>query len=228
MKETNNQIDFASMDLGSAKPTSVLAETIKVTINGALFGDFGKAFVREAYRVNPLRAEQVEITEDEVSNYCYYLLDKRIECVNGDCKDYRKLKQLYIPCWIQYNLSMIGRVIDRAYGLVFEPESESKSTMTYEEALAISNKIGAFEDDLQIVQDAMPRSVEGDKDVMSTALVADYVRSIRPVEHVSSTYVTAFMGMKLREEAAFKVLYRVQYDDVNFIAASILNERRVV
>ena len=222
------QSNFATMDIGSAKPIAIKAETIKVTINGALFQDFGKAFVREAFRVNPLKAEQVQLTEEEVALYCTYLLAKRVECVNGDCKEFRKLKAFYIPCWIQYNLSMIGRVVDRDYGLIFEPECAEESIISFEEAQAISEKIGAFEDDLQIVQDAMPRDVHGDKDVMSTAMIADYVRSIRPVEHVASTYVTAFLGMKLKEEAAFKVLYRVQYDDVDFIASAIMHEKKVI
>ena len=93
--------------------------------------------------------------------------------------------------------------------------------------MEISSKIGAFEDDLQIVKDAMPRSEEGNPDVMSTALIADYVRSINKVQHVASTYVTAFMGLTLRKEAAMQVLYRVQYDDIEFIRSALISERRI-
>lgn len=80
-------------------------------------------------------------------------------------------------------------------------------------------------DDLQIVQDGMPRSSDGNVDVMSTALIAGYVRSLKRVEHVAATYVTAFLGMKLKEEVAMQTLYRVQYDDIEFIATALTSQR---
>lgn len=221
----NNVASFQTLDLGSAKPVSVPLETIEVEIsNDNLLGDYAKAFVAEAYRVNPLRAEQINLTPDEVAKYSHYLLTKRVECVNDECRDFRKLKSLYIPAWIQYNLSMIGEVYVRDKGLKLVPVV-TPSNMTYDEALSISTKIGMLEDDLQIVQDAMPRDRRGDLDVMSTALIAGYIRSIDKVEHVASTYVSAFLGFKLREEAAFKTLYRVQYDDIQFIAAALTTQR---
>lgn len=217
---------FSKLDLGSSKPTSIPQEIIHVTISEEnLFGDYAKAFVAEAWRVNPLRAEQVALTESEVSSYVRYLVTQRVLCTKGECKEFRRLKALYIPVWIQYNLSMIGTVTLRSQGLKLVPEIQEESELTYNEALAISEKIGSFEDDLQIVQDAMPRSPEGDVDVMSTAMIADYVRALKPVEHVSATYVTAFMGMKLREEMGMKVLYRVQYDDVAFIQSALTTQK---
>lgn len=213
---------FETLDLGSTKPTSVPMDVVHVEITSDnLLGDYARAFVREAYRVNPLRAEQVSLTEEEVQNYCTFLLTKRIECVEDACRDFRMLKNMYIPAWIQYNLSMIGEVLIRDKGLKLVPCMLERSQMTIEEALAISDKIGAFEDDLQVFLDAMPRSKAGDRDVMSTALIAGYVRALEPVEHVASTYVTAFLGMKLKEEVAMAVLYRVQYDDLGFIAAAL-------
>lgn len=219
---------FESLDLTGSKPTSVPMETIEVEISADnLLGNYAKAFVSEAHRVAPLRAEQVNLTENEVEQYCAYLLYQRILSVQDECKDFRKLKVMYIPVWIQYNLSMIGEVTIRDKGLRLTPVMNEPS-MTFEEALAVSEKIGSFERDLQIVQDAMPRSKSGDKDVMSTALIAGYVRSIEKVEHVASTYVTAFLGMKLREEAAMQVLYRVQYDDVAYIASVLTSEKRII
>lgn len=219
---------FSQLDLGSAKPTSVPMETIEVEICAEDYlSGFGEAFVNECYRVHPRRAEQVNLTSEELSRYAKYLLTKRIECVNGECKDYRKLKGLYIPSWIQHSLCLIGNVIMRDIGLSFKPVMAEESDMTLEEALKVSDKIGMFIDDLQIVQDAMPREITGDKDVMSTAMIAGYVRSIKPVEHVSSTYMSAFLGMKLKEEAAMSVLYRVQYDDVNFIIQALMTQRGI-
>lgn len=221
----NNRASFTTLDLGSAKPTSVKMEEVVVTINGDLFGQYAKAFVKEAYRKNPLRAEQVDLQESEVEKYCYYLLMKRVECVQGNCTDFRKLKVLYVPAWIQHNMAMIGRVLLRDQGLKLVPEMGEKSDMTYTEAVAVSEKIGMFIDDLQIVQDAMPRTDEGDVDVMSTALIADYVRSLKAVTHVASTYVTAFLGMRLKEEIAMSALYRIQYDDIEFIATALTTHR---
>jgi len=217
---------FENIDLGTPKPTSVPMEVIHVVVSTQnLLGDYSKAFIREAYRVNPLRAEQVALTCEELEDYCNYLLTQRVKSVAGDCSDFRKLKALYIPSWIQYNLSMIGEVTNRTMGLKMVPVMEEESQLTYNDALSISEKIGSFEDDLQIVQDAMPRSIEGNADVMSTAMIAGYIRAQRPVEHVAATYVTAFLGMKLREEIAMQVLYRVQYDDVAFIASALTTQK---
>lgn len=222
MESTN----FATLVLAETKPTAIKMESIEVEIsNENLFGNFGKSFVAEGYRVAPLTAQQVDLSEREMTDYINFLTERRIECVNEDCKDFRKLKTLRIPSWIQYNLSMIGKVILREVGLTLIPTFHCSNLISLEEAIVISNKIAAFEDVLQIVEDAMPRSPYGDKDVMSTAMIADHVRSLKPVEHVASTYVTAFMGMKLKEEAAMKVLYRVEYDDLEFIRTALTLQR---
>jgi hypothetical protein len=222
------QTSFTSIDLGTPKPTAVPQETIEVDITTEQFlGDFAKAFVAEAARVNPLRSEQVKLTREEVTNYCDFLLDQRVKCIDNECELWRKLKSLYIPSFIQYALSLIGECRLRDRGLLIRPIKTKQSTMTFEEALSVSEKIGSFIDDLQIVQDAMPRSTEGDKDVMTSALIAGYVVSMQPVDHVISTYMVAFLGLKLKEEMAFKVLYRVQYDDLDFIASALLTEKKL-
>lgn len=218
--------NFVSLDLGSVKPTSIPMEEVEVVMSSDnLLGTYAKSFVKETFRVNPLRAEQVQLTVEEMERYCEFLLTQRINSVNGECPLFRKLKSLYIPSWIQYNLSMIGVVTLREVGLRMIPVMEKPSTMTFEEALVISEKVGMFLDDLQIVQDAMPRSEQGNVDVMSTAMIAGYVRAMKKVDHVSATYVTAFLGMKLREEAAMQTLYRVQYDDIGFIASALTTQR---
>lgn len=223
--DNSNASTFAKLDLGSAKPTSVPMETIKVKVEGDLFGNYARAFVKEAYRKNPLRARQVKLTADEVDAYSRFLLTKRIESVNGTCSDFRKLKVLYVPAWIQYNLTMIGRVVIRDRGLTLVPVEDHASEMTLEEAIKVSEKIGMFEDDLRIEKDAMPRLEDGDLDVMSTALIAGYMRSLNVVKHPISTYAAAFMGLKLQEEMAFAVLYRVQYDDFAYIASALTTQR---
>lgn len=218
--------NFEQMDLGSVQPISVQMETIEVNVEiSSLVGNYAKAFVHEAYRVNPLRAEQVSLTEEELLDYCNYLLTKRIQVINNECNDFRKLKTLYIPSYIQYVLSMIGKVVNRQFGLTMVPVMSEASKMTFSEAVAISDKIGSFENDLQIVQDAMPRDIHGNDDVMSTALIAGYVRSTKVLNHPAATYVTAFLNMSLRKETAFQVLYRVQYDDLDFIATALTAQK---
>jgi len=222
---SNTNASYSTLDLGSAKPISVPMETIEVKIGGELFGDYATAFVKEAYRKNPLRAEQVGLKTEEVQDYVKFLTTQRILSVRGECSNFRRLKVLYIPTWIQYNLTMIGNVIIRDRGIRLVPVEDEPSSMTLEQAIRVSEKIGMFIDDLQIVQDAMPRDDSGDVDVMSTALIAGYMRSLNPVKHVASTYASAFMGLKLRQEAAFQALYRVQYDDIAFIAAALTTQR---
>jgi hypothetical protein len=223
----NNIMDFQSLDLGTGAPISVPMEEIKVEVTADdMVTDYAKAFVKETYRVSPLRAEQVKLTEEEMVAYAKFLLVKRIECVEDNCKDWRRLKCLYIPVFLQYALRMIGKVVIRKRGLTLIPDMTDRETITLEEAVRISDKVGAFEDELQLVQDAMPREVNGDINVMSTALIAGYFRSMVEVEHVSDTYISAFLGMKLAEEQAFAVLYRVQYDDIDFIRTALtLNKR---
>lgn len=224
----NSVMDFRTLDLGTGAPTSVEMETIKVEVTADdMVTDYARAFVKEAYRVAPLRAEQVKLTEDEMIAYAKFLLVKRIECIEDNCKDWRRLKTLYIPVFLQYSLRMIGKIIIRKRGLTLIPDMTDRDTISLEEAINISNKIGAFEDDLQLVQDAMPRDNNGDINVMSTALIAGYVRALNEVEHASDTYVAAFLGMKLREEQAFAVLYRTQYDDIEFIRAALTQNKRL-
>lgn len=218
--------NFQNLDLGTGQPTSVPMETVDVQISSQLLvKNYAIAFVREAYRVAPLRAEQVALTSEEVVNYVDYLFTKRVECVDDNCKDWRKLKNLAIPSYVQYILSQVGTVVVRDYGLKLHPVVQTPSTMTFEDALVISDKIRAFENDLQVVVDAMPREKTGNIDVMSCALIDGYVRSFRKAEHVSSTYAAAFANMKLVQESAFNALYRVQYDDLEFIAAALAMQK---
>lgn len=219
---------FSNIDLGSPKPISVRMETVQVEIpSESLLGDFAHAFVTEGYRKNPLLAEQVQLTEEEMDKYVHYLIYQRVLQVNDQCVNYRKNKNLYIPAFIQHLIAQVGVVIVRDLGLKFMPVMECADVITFDEALVISDKVGAFERDLAIVIDGFPRSVEGDIDLMSSAVIADYVRTIKPVSHVMSTYLAAFLNLKLREESVFKVLYRVQYDDVDFIKSALLGRKEL-
>ena len=119
----------------------------------------------------------------------------------------------------------MGKLIIRDLGLTFVPKwDESLVTITDDEAKVISERIAMFEDVLQIVKNAFPNDDIGDQDLMTTALIADYVRATKELAHPVTTYLTAFLGLKLREENAFKVLYRVQYDDLSYLAQALDSE----
>jgi hypothetical protein len=223
-----NNLDFKNLDLGSSPPTSVPMEVVEVEISGdGIVQQYASAFVKEALRVAPERAKAVDLTSDEMVAYSLYLLSRLIEVINNDCKDFRRIKVLYVPTFLQFVLSTIGIVIDRQLGLKFVPVLEHASTLTYDEALSISEKIGSFEHDLQIVSDAMPREISGDENVMRTIVLAGYVRATRVIDHPVATYVSAFLNFTLRRESDFAVLYRVQYDDLAFIASALTTRKEL-
>lgn len=232
-KRVSSITSFDELDLGTGSPTSVSMETIDVQISGsALLTNFAKAFVQEAQRKSPLRFQVQPLTAEEVDDYCQYLLYQRVLSVKQECPHWRKLKVLFIPSFVQYNMSLVGKVVLRQFGLTLQPTMEpitktDGSIYSYDDALIISEKIAAFEDCLQMVQDAMPRGIDGDVDVMSTALISGYVRSMHVVKHLASTYVAAFMNLTLQKEAAFSALYRVQYDDINFITSALCSQKIV-
>lgn len=220
--------NFDQLDLGTGTPSSVPMETVEVRVDPAVLLDkFVTAFINEGMRKAPLVADNVALTEKELHDYCIYLLYQRVQYVHGTCKSMRYLRLLAIPSFIQYTISLIGKVVDRQYGLTMVPVMDEQEILEDSEALRISEKVAAFENVLQIVFDAMPRDVMGNPDVMSTALIAGYVRSRKIVDHVSATYVTAFLNLKLQQEQAFAALYRVQYDDLEFIVQALTTQRIV-
>lgn len=225
---TNQTMDlgqFQSVDFGATKPTARQNDVVEVVIQpNQVLGNFAKAFVTEAERRNPLTFDRVGLTESEVEAYIHYLMSKRVESVRQECKDFRKLKLLWIPSFVQYSLRLVGLVTIYGEGLILTPIMKEPSTLTHADALVISEKIGAFSSDLQLVQDAMPRDVQGNVDVMSTALIAGYVCARKEV-HVAATYVCAFLGLKLQQETAFQVLYRLRYDDLEYLASALLTQK---
>ncbi len=220
---------FKSLDLGAAPATSVSTETIEVVLGteSGIFRDYAKAFTREAWRVNPLRAEQVKLTDEEMVDYVDFLLEERIKSIDDNCPEWRKLKTLYIPSFVQYALAMVGYVHLRDRGLILKPVKEKEAVMTLDEAFEVSNKISQFQGELSMVADAMPRGHEGDVDTMSCILTDGYVRSMVQVEHPVSTYVAAWLGSQLAADCAFHTLYRVQYDDIQTIAQELCHYKPI-
>lgn len=223
----NDKVSFANLDLGSAPPTYTKMDEIIVHLSAEnLLGDYAKGFVREAWRVHPRRAEQVALTAAEVQEYAHYLLYQRVLYVRGECKDFRALKTLWIPSYLQHALSKVGEYVNRIKGFWFKPDCEP-STMTLDDARKVSNKIAAFENCLQVVRDAMPRGTDGDPEVMTTTLIANYVAAMDQLSHVSVSYLTAFLGLKVKQEIAMSSLYKVRYDDIEFIQCALTYEKGI-
>jgi len=221
-----------TVDLGTTKPTSVPTEIIEVVVGSeSLVPQFAKSFLMHARTRNPLLMRELDLTAQEIDRYTKYLISKRIEVIDNDCRDFQKLRVLYMPAMIQYTLSVIGRVDMREIGLtikpVLAPLAEGEELMTYSEALDVSEKLGKLERDMAIVKDGMPRGQEGDSDVMSCALIEGYIRAIRPVQHVSATYMAAFAGFQTRKNFVLNALYRVQYDDVAYVTEALIRHNEI-
>lgn len=231
-----NTNDMKTIDLGISQEHPTKMQTLEVSVNlDSMARDYAAAFVDEAYRINYDKANYVQLGVDELFTYLKYLLSKRIQCVYGRCSDFRQLKQLWIPSYFQYVLSTVGIAYDREVGLKFVPVLEGiqeeginqiPEHPTFSEVLAISEKIAAFKDELKMVQDAMPRDIHGDLNIMATAMLNDYVSSCRRVEHPAATYVTVFLDMKLREEMTFAMLYRRRYGETELIRQVLPKDRR--
>lgn len=210
------------------KPIPVAVETLNIQIaTGATLTDFAKAFVEEGYRKNPLLAERVALTEEELLEYIHYLISKRVEVVSSACKDWRKICRLSMPCFVELILTSIGKVQLRNQGIEIYPVVAEPSTMSYEAAMKVSAKVEAFEDCLAVVIGAMPGNMDGDESIMTMAVINGYVRSMSVVDDPVAEYITYFLQLTL-EEQLFDNLYRMQYDDVKTIQAQIASLGRVL
>jgi len=202
-------------ELAGRKPTAIAMETIEVTITDGLIGDYARGFVQESYEKHPLRAERVGLTEAEMESYARFLLCRRVDIANGKAAEVSLLRNFWIPAFLQLCLENVGVIVDYARGLEIRPKFEGK-VISKEEAELISKKVGAFSDVMVILQDAMPRRLTGNEQVMVTALIADCARSMVDVEPVYA-YISAFLGLKLVQENLFANLYRYEFDSVKVI-----------
>lgn len=224
--ETTAKSEF-NLDYGT-KPSYGTLTTINVIINDdVMLGDYGKAYAAELYRRNPLRAEQANLTADELTKYFTQILALRVQYIHDKCKLWRQIKQLNIPTWIQFVISQIGQVIDYDYGLQMIPEFDAEIDLEF--LLDVSLRLESFKSDgITMHKDAFPRKKEGDKDVMTMTMIDGFIYSMKVTSHPIDSYVSAFLGMKLMEEQAFKILYRVRYDDVNFIRQMLMSETKII
>lgn len=216
-----NKFTLGSMDLASmgAKHVPVPMRKITVKVGTANLDGFNQAFIREANRKNPLKAKEVNLTADELARYEQFLLDCRVRLVNDTCRNFRQIKRLAMPSFVERILSDVGRVTLRNQAIDIWPVADS-SDMTIEEAFAISDKIEAFMDDLAVVVGAMPAQPEGNVETMTVVLIQDYVVGMGDTEDPLVEYIVYALGSVLQEKE-FENLYFLRYDDVRTIECNM-------
>lgn len=222
---------YESMDFGTTVTTSGY-DQITVEIDpDVMIDDYSDAVVADLQRRNPTRyaainAQREELEKDPldilVPRYVRILLAIRVESIKGSCPNWRQARELNIPPYIQYVLSQIGEVNDIDRGLKITPSFDYEYDIN--EALEISSLIESFTgDSVVLLKDAFPRSRQGDKETMSLAIIDNYVKGIDRT-HPAKSYITVFLGMKLKEETELRALYRIRYDDIDFVRSMLLNE----
>lgn len=231
---------FKSLDYGT-KPSTSKYEAVDVDINPDLIlKDWGDAYARDMERRNVKKYEgtrinlssgEVPLDGDLVFKYFANLLKIRVDYVNDECHVWRQAKRLAMPAWIQFVISEVGLAYDRDRGLKFVPHLElnKKYVMPIDDMLLISVALLSFSNDGKpFFTDAFPRKPEGDIDLMSQALIESFVRGNDAHTAPVISYVTAFLGFTLRKEAELRMLYRITYDDVEFIRSMLVTDEKVL
>lgn len=216
-------------------------QVIQVKIDPELMiTDWADAYAEDLARRNQLKfnasgytfkGKRIKLTTQVISKYMKQLVRYRVMDVNGQLKGiYPFMKRLGIPVWIQFAISMIGIAHDWDRGLEFVPVlSANPETVDIEEMLLISNVLRSFEKDGKpFFTNAWPKSKEGSKDVMSYAIIDGFVSGNDKDAHPLDTYVAGFLGMKIAEEVTFKMLYRINYDEVNQLRMMLMTDDAIL
>lgn len=167
--------------------------------------------------------EQVQLTEDEVHLFLQYLADQRAIRCQGGRINYQYLNDLWVPAFFATAISMIGNYDDQSTGLQFRLVADHRD-YDPEEIDKIAQKFSKLRDVIAMVKGAAPRPVEGDPEVMTMACIGSHVQSMSKVSHPLMTYFVGFLNMKIVEESAFRQLYRIQYDNVSYLASVFRRE----
>jgi len=241
MKRGNGQ--FEAMDFGT-KATTLAQETISVSLNvDLILADYGAWYARELEIRAPKKFSASKLTADMITAYFTQLLALRIHDVReklgekvtiADILDkpikpnlsWHIRKLLIAPPWIEFTLSSVGVHIDRRFGIKIIP-----SPLKYVDQfnmLEISNTLRAFEDDgFSFVDNVFSSDINGNPDVMRLAVVEDFVMGMAEVKPYA-TYVASFLGLQIDKSHALAALYRVRYDDIEFIKSALTLERTLI
>ena len=195
-----------------------------------MFSDYAKAYYGEIQRRNIRKLESSELSVEELETYFKSLFIIRIKSLGiSGFKEWRQARQLYIPAWIQLIISKYGVLNKPEFGIRIVPTIDGNVNVN--DLLVTSNKLSSFMDDgMFMVKDGFPRETDGDVDVMMMAVFENQVRGIIRPDNPSplAQLVTAFTNAKIEQDTTLKALYRISYDDVDFIKSMLLNDRRLV
>jgi len=220
---------FEDLDYGS-RSYGISVEELSLTFNLSMFSDYAKAYYGEIQRRNIRKLESSELSVEELETYFKSLFIIRIKSLGiSGFKEWRQARQLYIPAWIQLIISKYGVLNKPEFGIRIVPTIDG--TVNVNDLLVTSNKLSSFVDDgMFMVKDGFPRETEGDVDVMMMAVFENQVRGIIRPDNPSplAQLVTAFTNAKIEQDTTLKALYRISYDDVDFIKSMLLNDRRLV
>jgi len=212
------EMSFDEFGLDKPHARTVLAIDVEISSEN-LLSDYSKALVLECARLNPLLAKELKLTPAEILKYCEFLLQRRIEIVNETITDYHKVRQLYIPYWMENCLSQIGIVRIKELGYELTPVY-SAEVISLEEARAISDRLSYYKDELELKKRVMPKDREGSPNVMTLSLVAAQVAGLNRQSTPEGVVMARFLGLKLLQESTFEILYRVNYGDIRTVTTA--------
>jgi hypothetical protein len=219
---------FKDINYGS-RPVGIKVEEVKLSFSLSMFGDYAKAYYNEIERRNIRKLEATGLTVADLETYFKSLFIIRIKSIqDGGFKDWRQARLLFIPAWIQMVISQYGILNKPEHGIRIVPTIEETVNIT--ELLRISGILSTFVDDgMFMVKDGFPRSNDGDQDVMMMAVFDNQVRGIIRSDEPNplAQLVAAFTSAKIEQDTTFKALYRISYDEIDFIKSMLMNDRRV-
>lgn len=225
--------DFTKLVLGTPASTPLPTQVVVVTIGdnrfinkyvNALWGkivDEASLMRKDLSLLADDEFADCPLTKENLHDYLLFLLDRRIAFVNQECREWFRTKALYIPDYWQFLLSCIGEVDVRSQGIRLKPKTREASKMSMDQALIFSEQLSQFKEFIYMEKTAFPKSIEGDVEVMSSALIADQVRSMNHDVPPLHQFVVGCADFKLERESAFAMLYRVRYADTDTLLHSV-------
>lgn len=203
------------------KPVPAAYETIEVEVSlESIFNEYMDALLWKV-QTDPRGSkldEQLHLSGEDVRMYLGYILQQRVLRCNGGKVNFTLLNELWVPSFFITAMSLIGNYSDPQTGLTFRLKTSDSTEYSEEEIQKIAFKFAMLRDVIQSVRGAAPRSTDGDPEVMTTACIGNHVRSMAEVSHPLMTYFTAFLSAKVAEEVGMKGLYKLQYDNLDYLA----------
>lgn len=202
-------------------PVPIRMVELEVKVNPeTLFRDYVIAFVQECENRHPERVDKVALAEEELFEYCRYLLSQRVAIVRHTVKAPGRLRDLFIPDFIQLCLESVGEVVSMELNVTILPK-QTECKLDFDGAFQVSNKLYRWADLMRVRKDAMPRGSDGDVEVMSSILAEDHVWSMKDV-HPTSVVVAAFLGLTVKKEIMVSSLWKAEYRNASAIRRAFL------